>query len=350
MAMKVPRRLPARSECVWMAVGSLLITATSVVLVDSRCPEWYDREYQVRRELLRDRVQENPENPVCLVIGSSRTVVCFMPEKLGPIYDSNSRRVLFFNYSHFGAGPRMNLVQAHRALRDGVRPTHVVLELVPGFLVHDDLPTDQIALIDVPVLWPHANQWRLVGRETALRANNIYRTRTDLLRWLAPDFVTRSEAERDPTLFPLGGDNKWGRLDVPTEKEQAALTGLAVGRFQNRMETFEIDRRLADTNNEVIAFCQREGIQVTLILTPENSRFRAWYRPGAEDELQAYLNELRSRFQVPVVDARAWIADEHFTDPHHVNGKGAAEFMARFEREVLRPLVAGESTPFKTSP
>ena len=153
----------------------------------------------------------------------------------------------------------INMVQAHRALRDGVRPTHVVLEFIPGFLAHNELPTDQIALIDVPILWPHANRWRLVGREAVLRANNVYRTRTPLLRWAAPEFVTGSEAEHDPSLFPLGGDNKSGGREVPTEKEKAALTGLAVARFKSRMESFQVDRRLADANSEVIAFCQREG-------------------------------------------------------------------------------------------
>jgi hypothetical protein len=324
-----------------MVVGSLLITVLSVVFTERQFPQWYDREYEVRRELLNDRVQENPEKPVCLLLGSSRTVVGFMPEKLGPIYDECGRRVLVVNYSHFGAGMRMNLVQAHRVLRDGVRPTHIVLEFIPGFLVHDDLPTDQIALIDVPILWPYSNQWRLVGRETVLRVNNVYRTRTALLRWAAPEFVTKSEAEHDPTLFPLGGDNKWGRIEVPNEKEKTALTALAVARFKNRMETFKFDRRLAEANNAVIEYCQREGIRVTVLLTPEDSRFRSWYRPGAEEEIQAYLAELRSRFQVSVIDARSWIADDCFSDPHHLNGKGAAEFTARLEREVLRPFVAG---------
>lgn len=342
MALNAPRRLPARSECVWTVAGFLAFTIASVAMIDSRCPQWYDREYQVRRELLSDRVRENPEKPVCLMIGSSRTVVNFMPEKLAPMHDAQGREVLFFNYSHFGAGSRMNMMQAHRALRDGVRPTHVIIELVPGFLVHDDLPTENIAIVDIPFLWQYCNQWRLIGRETILRLNNVYRTRTTLLRWAAPEFVTRSEAERDPTLFPMGGDNKWGRLDVPTEKEKAALTWLAVRRFKERMETFHIDPQLAAASDEVIAFCLRNGMCVTVLLTPEDSRFRSWYAPWAETELQHYLAELRNRYQVPIVDARTWIDDEGFSDPHHLNGKGSAEYMIRLEHEVLRPFVAGE--------
>jgi hypothetical protein len=292
--------------------------------------------------LLHDRVSENPDKPVCLVIGSSRTVVSFMPERLGPIYDANENRVLCFNYSHFGAGPRMNMMQVHRALRDGVRPSHVIVELIPGFLAHDDLPTNQIAVADIPYLWPFTNQLRLIGQESLLRLNDVNRTRTSLLRWAAPEFVTRSEAEREPTLYPLGGDNKWGRLDVPTDKERAMLHGLAVARFRHRMMTFHVDPKLAAAMTELVAFGQRQGICVLVLLTPENSEYRSWYGPGAEVEVQQCLSELRSQFHVPIVDARTWMPDEKFTDPHHLNGEGAKEFTARLEREVLRPFVAGK--------
>ena len=342
MALNAPRRLPARSECGWTIAGFLALTIVYVALVDMRCPQWYDREYQVRRELLHDRVRENPGKPVCLVIGSSRTVVSFMPERLGPIYDANDNRVLFFNYSHFGAGPRMNMMQVHRTLRDGVRPTHVVVELIPGFLAHDDLPTNQIAIADIPFLWPHTNQLRLIGQESLLRLNNVNRTRTALLRWAAPEFVTLSEAEREPTLFPLGGDNKWGRLDVPTESERTMLHGLAVARFQHRMTAFHIDPKLAAAMVELVSFCQREGMSVLLLLTPESSEYRSWYGPGAEEDVQQYLAELRTRLHVPIVDAHTWMPDAKFTDPHHLNGEGAKEFTARLEREVLRPFVAGQ--------
>jgi hypothetical protein len=54
-----------------MVAGSLLITVVSVVITERRFPQWFDREYEVRRELLHDRVEENPEKPVCLLVGSS---------------------------------------------------------------------------------------------------------------------------------------------------------------------------------------------------------------------------------------------------------------------------------------
>jgi hypothetical protein len=340
MCVPVPRRAPARSEVISAVGGFLALTAAFALIVDTRFPEWYDREYHVRRDLLDERMAEAPDRPLCLVIGSSRLVADFMPERLNNLYDGG-RPVTVFNYAHFGAGPRMNLVQVHRVLRDGTRPTHIVLELVPGFLVHDDLPIQQMSLADVPLLWPYSNRTRLTGHMTLQRLNGVHRNRTALLRAVAPNFVTYTDEEKEPALLALGGDDYWARRDEPAEYEQIALTTLAIRRFQSRMNHFQIAPHLAATMNDLIELCRSEGIQVAVVLTPENSQFLSWYRPGAEEELQRYLHKLRTKFDVPIVDARTWIADDDFTDPHHLKTRGAEEFTDRLEQELLRPWLAG---------
>ena len=108
MCVPVPRRIPARSEFAWAIGGFFALTATFSLVVDTRYPEWYDREYHVRRDLLEDRVAEAPGRPLCLFVGSSRVVADFMPERLGNLHDRDGRPVTVFNYAHFGAGPRMN--------------------------------------------------------------------------------------------------------------------------------------------------------------------------------------------------------------------------------------------------
>jgi hypothetical protein len=310
-----------------------------VAYVDSRHPEWYDREYQVRRELLNEQIAEHPQEPVCLVVGSSRLIAGFMPETLPPMHDSSGREVLIFNYVHFGAGPRMNLIQIHRALRDGVKPTHAVIEIVPGFFRHDDLPVKEIAIHDVPILWPYSNKPRLVGSTVGFRLNGVYRPRTALLRSIAPDWVTQAENEKDPVLYPLGGDNHWARLDEPTEKERTMLRMLAIGRFASRMQTFRLDPHLTGATIELLELCRANNIQVSVIMTPENSEFLSWYSPEAESILDPFLNELRTRFNVPIIDGRRWLGDEYFSDPHHLKTKGAEAYTKRLGTEVIAPLL-----------
>jgi hypothetical protein len=79
-----------------------------------------------------------------------------------------------------------------------------------------------------------------------------------------------------------------------------------------------------------------------LLLPPESTEYRTWYGPGAEDEVQAILRQLRADFGVPVIDGRMWIADDGFSDPHHLNLRGAEQFTERLTAEVIRPLVAGD--------
>ena len=115
----------------------VVVSVVAVGVIETRYPQWCDREYEVRRETLNERIAKGPDRPVMLVVGSSRVVVDFMPEILPPMWTAEGKQAIVFNYSHFGAGPNMNMIQVHRALRDGVNPRWVVFELVPGFLAYD---------------------------------------------------------------------------------------------------------------------------------------------------------------------------------------------------------------------
>ena len=44
---------------------------------------------------------------------------------------------------------------------------------------------------------------------------------------------------------------------------------------------------------------------------------------------------------MPVLDTRAWLADDDFIDGHHLFPRSAADFTMRLGREMLAPLVAG---------
>src|SRR4051794_15080550 len=96
-----PGRRPARREVLWTAGGFVGLCAAFVLVAELRFPEWYDREYTVRKQLLGDRIAEAPGRPLLAVIGSSRAGTDVAPECLPPICDSAGRRVLVFNYSHY---------------------------------------------------------------------------------------------------------------------------------------------------------------------------------------------------------------------------------------------------------
>jgi hypothetical protein len=95
--------------------------------------------------------------------------------------------------------------------------------------------------------------------------------------------------------------------------------------------------------HELLTLCRKEHIAVVLLLMPEGSDFRSWYALDARCQIDGYVAELSRRFDVPLVDARTWLADSAFWDGHHLLAPGAAAFTERFTREVLQPLVEGRS-------
>jgi hypothetical protein len=92
---------------------------------------------------------------------------------------------------------------------------------------------------------------------------------------------------------------------------------------------------------EVLEVCQRERLPAALLLMPEGPVFRSWYPPGAWEQVSAFLGGLSRRYAVPVINARAWMAEEDFADSHHLLPAAAAAFSGRLGREALVPLLAG---------
>jgi hypothetical protein len=81
-----------------------------------------------------------------------------------------------------------------------------------------------------------------------------------------------------------------------------------------------------------------------LVLMPEGSEFRSWYPPSELPQIESFLGALQREYQVPLVDARTWIADDDFADSHHLLLPGAAQFTKRLGQEVF-PSGAPQELP-----
>jgi hypothetical protein len=339
---RIPRRRVARAEVLWTVGGMLAIWAGFVALAEVRYPWWYDREYAVRRELLNERIAENPDRPLLAVIGSSRIGTAFYPSVLPPMHDAEGREVLTFNYSHHGSGPRLNLMQMHRLLRDGVEPKWLVIELVPAHVRYEGVQSPLAAAIDVPVLLPYMSKSRLVLEVSRLRLNGVYRNRTAFLREFAPEFATQAGAGDDIYLGPLGDDAILSRPGAHPEEKKQSQYELIKGMYAYQMQDLQFDPKLVAATRALLELCRERGIPAVLLMAPEDSRFRTWYGPGVEERIQAFYGALGEEFGVPVIDARRWCPDEDFLDPHHLMPDGARRFTLRLGKEVLEPLVRGE--------
>lgn len=336
--MPLPRRTrPARAEVCWSIGGFMGLTAVLVLAMEIRYPHWTDREYAARRELVLDRVAERPDRPVLAVLGSSRVGTGFAPELLGDLRDPAGRPVCAFNFSHQGAGPRLNWLQFRRLLRDDVRPTWVLLELLPAHLQSEEPFFADLSLTDVAWLNPYWADARLPWRMVKNRLDAPSRYRRAALDTVAPTFATGKAV----TLGPYGGDDGWERPHHLSDSTRAGIQETIRKQYCERMADLRIDPAQDRVLRATLSLCREHDIAVAMVIFPENRTFRSWYGPAVEDRIQTYLLGLHAEFGVRTFDTRDWMADDAFNDPHHLTADGARAYTIRLGREVIGPLLAG---------
>ncbi|HJZ90490.1 MAG TPA: hypothetical protein VKE40_06425 [Gemmataceae bacterium] len=335
----------ARAAIVWTIGWYVFLQIAVVVGMEVFRPLAFDREAMARRELLDARRAERPGSDLLIVVGSSRIGLGFLPGQLPPLCSPEGREVIVFNESHLSAGPRGNLVRVERLFRDGVTPRWLVLESIPGGMTHEGVPASQASFGDLPALCRHADRLKVLSIYGRERLNVISKHRQFLLGEIAPAFVTRGPESNVVRLEPLGDDRLWMRRDdLPAEKLDL-LARMAEQTYRPRLAEWSVDPDLDTALRETLDLCREKGIPTVVVLTPESGRFRGWYSGETAKQVADYYTRLSRETGVPVVDARDWVADTGFNDPHHLNTQGARLFTARLDREVLRPLTGGWVVP-----
>jgi hypothetical protein len=321
----------------WFAIGQLTLT----VFLDVRHPEVFDPEFSDHLAVLRRLPPDDPTRPLLLVLGSSRITTDFRPESLPPL-SAGGGQVIPFNLSHSGGGPLLNLLEMDRAFRIGCRPRWVVIEAVPALLgVSGQSTAATLASVrDVPLLSRYVPAWKFGYHCLTERVGECGNHRAAIIRRLVPGTTADENAFDAMELDPLGGAAKWewpddGPSDVPRR------TAVVRAHYAPGLRRLKVDETPDRAVRELITLCRREGATPVLLMSPESTEFRSWYAPEAVQLVADYYRDLSRACAVPVVDARAWMADGDFTDGQHLNPRAAAAFTRRLGREVLVPLVEG---------
>ncbi len=312
------------------------------LFLELRHPEIYDPEYRDRLIVLRQRTREEPDRPLLLVVGSSRITTDFRPETLPPLRTPEGDRPLPFNFSHTGAGPLLNLMEVRRLLRLGFHPRWLVLEVVPSLLNVSGQSTAAglAAASDLPLLFQHANPWKVAGSFLWERLRTCVSHRDACCRCCAPWLLPQIPEWDVIPLDALGGTTKC--LDTaPDAAEVCRRTEVVRRQYAPGLQEFHINPTPDRTLRELLKVCRDEKIELVLLLTPESSEFRSWYPPAARAEVEHYCAWLSQEYDVPLIDARDWLPDEAFTDGHHATPEGAILFTQRLGQRVLQPLVEG---------
>jgi len=332
----------ARAIVGWTVVFFVAVQLVLTLFLEARSPEIYDPEYRDRLVLLRQRVREEPQRPLLLVVGSSRITTDFRPEILPPMRTGLGERPLPFNYSHTGAGPLLNLVQVRRLLRQGLHPRWLVVEVVPPLLAVSGQSTaaSLAEASDLPLLRPYVNPWKLYGYYLWERLRTCIDHRDACFRSCAPWLMTQVPEWDMVPLDPLGGTTKCLKA-LPDPEEIRRRTEVVRSQYYPGLQRFRIGETPDRAMRELLRLCREEKIELVLVLTPESSVFREWYPSQTKVEVKRYCQALSRENNVPVIDARDWLPDSAFCDGHHATPEGATQFTLRLGLEVLEPLVEG---------
>jgi hypothetical protein len=336
----------ARAALAWTLAFFVLSQLAWNLFVDGWHPEQYDPESGVRLAALRARMAETPGRPLLLLVGSSRTEMSFLPERLPPLYTPAGAQVLPFNFSHLGAGPVMNLLQVRRLLRQGIHPDWLLVEVMPPQL------NDAKQLIlhaatevrDMPLVARYKNPWLTYALFLRSRLVPGYKHRAFLVNQVVPQWLPPEQhlLQEEIVLGPLGGDYAWwGKPQPDDERIRLGTAAARNGYFPPLQQSFTISAISETASRELLDLCRREHIQVVMFLSPEGKDFQSWYCPQTRKKIDDYCAALSREFDVPLVDARNWLGERDFVDSHHTCLPGAERFTRRLGEEVIKPLVAG---------
>ncbi|HJT33525.1 MAG TPA: hypothetical protein VJ783_15885 [Pirellulales bacterium] len=351
---KAPPSSHGRAALAWAAVWFTLVQLVLTLTMDHADVELRDPVWGRKLALLRQRLAQEPDRPLLLVLGSSRTALGLRPE-FASLPTVAGERPIVFNFGISGAGPIQELLFLRRLLAEGIRPERILIEIHPC-LLHEEVSFGELTALaptrldwhDLPVMGEYVYDrpdlyrrwWR--ARLTACWSHRVTIQMRWLPRWLDPKCQFDLRA-----LNRLNVDG-WTptELSTVTRELYEQLARDAVRVYEPAFADFHITERPSRAIDQMLALCRAEGIEPALFLMPEASQFRTGYSADARQQIDDYLTDVSHRHGVPVFDLTYASPDASFADSHHMLPAGAEQFSRRFGRDVLRPLLTdGQVVP-----
>jgi hypothetical protein len=357
LALARPRRLMRRGRAglLWF-VGFYALAQLAFDLLLSRWHPTLQDDCQAHKlQQLRELAGREPDRPLLVMLGSSRTQCAFEASRLNGLPGPGGQHLLAYNLGVPMAGHIHSGLYLRELLDAGIRPCLLLVEYCPLLLAEPQpgLNSEEdwtlgpwLGLPQLARCWPYLSCPAAKAMEwVQARLAPWYVFRSHLLIWW------QERAGRTVGLHAERDHDPWGLYLHPwrLNREQRALF-VAINRETLRptFSNFRVGTGPLRALRDLLETAQRERIPVVLVLMPESTEFRSWYRPqGLADALRRFA-ELRDTFAVDAIDASRWLADEDFRDGHHAEESGARAFTTRLIEE-LRPILAriGAASPGK---
>jgi hypothetical protein len=347
MASVAASQLHKRQARSALVTGLVLFAATQAglaVVIDSRRPELRDVEFGWKIVRLRQLVAAEPDRPLAVMLGSSRTAYGFKGEEYRAALAARGRAVLAYNLGVSNGGPVRQVSCLKHLLRHEKKPALVVAEVFPLFLRAEPVNVPALSWQDMVDAGKYLPDPRRARWDWALsRLTGWYAHRFLILGRVSKSWLPRGEGVDVLEFLHRTDRTGWVRPRpdwTPLPPEVRKVRFAACPLFQDAYDHFSISRQARRALTDLVRRCRQEAIPVVLVLMPEPSELRGWNTPHTEAEVQAFLGGLRQE-GATLLDGRRWLGDEHFWDTHHTVASGARRFTA---------LLAEKTAPLLGSP
>jgi hypothetical protein len=342
-------RQRGRAALLWALV--LYAAAQPAVrwIMDALPPPPWVQTWHEKWQLLGQLVAREPDRPLLVMLGSSRTDRALQAVRLSDLPGPGGKPYLAYNLGLPGAGPLRVGLTLREMLEAGIRPRLLLVEFLPAFLnepgrgvsSEEGWPmTPWLSLTELSRLCPYyAHPIRIVGDWIEVRLATAYAYRSEIQKRLCQLW------NRTPPVVVPSHD-PWGyEIAEPlTAAVRAREVATTVRMYLGGLPRFRLGRGPSQAMRDLMELCRREQIPVVLVLTPESTTFHSWYAPEGLAAALRMLEELRRTYGAEVIDATRWVPDEDFIDGHHVLPAGAEVFTTRLREELDRILArAGEA-------
>ncbi len=333
----------------WVLFWYVAFQMAATVLQDRwlRIGPYYEHQKWPALERL---VAEEPDRPLLLMVGSSRTSWAFQASSLDGMPDSDGRPMLVYNFGVPSTGPCFQLFCLRDMLDKGIRPRFLLIEFSPPLLceARRGVASEDSALAFESVTLHRMLQWMPYLQRPGKCVNLWVQARIApcyaLRKYLVEELASLATSNLRPKHMPI--DNRGWHLALPSiypalHEIRLAQSGAV---YWPGLMNFRLGKTQYRAIRELLDLCRREKIPSALVLMPEDSRFRSWYSPGAKTAVRNLLDELRQTYGVEIIDAQCWLPDYDFEDGHHTLLDGALIFTRRIRAELPRLLAQSSET------
>jgi hypothetical protein len=311
-----------------------------------RDPLYADKELKLKR--LESSLP--PGSPMVLFLGSSRTGNGFDAGQAQATLTANSGHpVGAFNWGIPASGQVNNLLHLRRILRDGHRPSHLLLEVFPASFatLPGEAATYEVRFTEgANFEWSELN-W--IG-EYGFPTERLRTERQSVLiaPWSALRF--RIMGRIRPTMIPYYLRYDWSRSpdsngwcpllqeDVGEEQRVAGIKRTD-GEFRDCLANMTFNEAAVRAFRETLTTARKEGISVALVRMPEGTNLRNLSPPLMAAKFDRFLDEIAAEYGCKIIDSRTWMSDDSFMDDSHLLRKSAVAYTERLVGESIEPFL-----------